>query len=212
MSVGIRFLLLRGNALALRRCDRVIAVSGSIKEFLVGLGVGRAPTRKPWRRASRATAPRASGWGCSGGWLPTWGIAAHVRFPGWLANPYPVIATKDVVVLTSFAEGFGPVLLEALALGRPVVATAVGAVGEIVRDGVTGLFVTGGDATALAGAITRLLQEPALCREFGARGKETARTGFSPEVMRDRVEAVYISALFPVFPDRRRCSGGPGTT
>jgi glycosyltransferase involved in cell wall biosynthesis len=122
------------------------------------------------------------------------GIADRVRFVGWLGNPYPLLSIVDLVVLTSSAEGFGLALLEAMALERPVVATAVGAVPEIVRDGVTGLLVPSREPAALASAIVRLLRDPSLRRALGRQGRELARQ-FSPTTMCDRVEEVYFSAI-----------------
>ena len=78
---------------------------------------------------------------------------------------------------------------------KPVVATAVGAVPEIIRDQVTGVLVPDGDATALAAEVVRLLRDPVRRRRLGARGKEVARSEFSSTGLRDRVGQVYRSAL-----------------
>jgi glycosyltransferase involved in cell wall biosynthesis len=66
------------------------------------------------------------------------------------------------------------------------------------------MVIPAGDAPALAGAIVRLLRDPSLCRALGARGREVARTEFSPAAMCDRVEEVYLSAL-----QRRRFGVAP---
>jgi len=124
-----------------------------------------------------------------------------VRFTGWLTNPYPLIAAVDVVASTSSTEGFPVGLLEALALGKPVVATDVGAVRRIVRDGATGMVVPPGDVRALADAVVGLLRNPPLRHALGARGRDVARAEFSSAAMCARVEEVYLSAI------ARRLSG-----
>lgn len=100
------------------------------------------------------------------------GIREQVCLAGHLYQPDDVIAAADVVILPSRNEGFGHALLEAMALGRPVVATAVGGVPDIVEDGVNGLLVPPNDRSALAGAILRLLRDRPLADRLGraARG------------------------------------------
>src|SRR5204863_8391924 len=87
------------------------------------------------------------------------GVANIVSFEGFRSDIPRVMADLDVFVLPSLWEGFGLVLLEAMAAGRPIVASAVGPIPEIVVDGLTGLLVPPGDPEALAEAIVRLLRE-----------------------------------------------------
>ena len=82
-------------------------------------------------------------------------------------------------------------LLEAMALGRPVVATDVGGTGEAVSDGETGLLVPCGDAAAAAAALTRLAADPRLASEMGERGRARQRERFGGEAMVDG----YLQAL-----------------
>lgn len=102
----------------------------------------------------------------------TLGIRERVCLTGHLDQPDDVIATADVVVVPSRNEGFGHALLEAMALGRPVVATAVGGVPDIVEDGVNGLLVPPNNRSALSDAILRVLLDRALADRLGraARG------------------------------------------
>jgi len=111
-------------------------------------------------------------------------LAPAVRFLGHV--PYgprllEIYDAHDALVLPSFTEGFPQVLLEAMARGAPIVATAVGGVPRLVKDGVNGLLVPPGDPAALAAALARLGAEPALAAALAARGLETARR-FTSEV------------------------------
>lgn len=261
-----RYLLLQGNALALRACDRIIANSESVKAFLAGYGarpekivvVPNGVDASRLAEAARLACPHVAALkappgagavgaangrrgklvGAFGRLAPVknyplfleaarivlesepatfviagdgpernelgrlasrLGIAERVHFTGWLQNPYPLLASMDVVVLTSIAEGFGLVLVEAMALGRPVITTPAGGVQEIVRDGETGIVVPAPDPASLAAAILRLLRDPSLGHALGTRGREVARAEFSDQAMCDRAERVYASAL-----ERRR--------
>jgi glycosyltransferase involved in cell wall biosynthesis len=86
-------------------------------------------------------------------------------------------------------------ILEAMAAGLPVVATAVGGVPEIVVEGETGLLVAPGDPAALAGALSRLVEDPALRRRLGAAGRERVRARFDLDAMRAAHVEVYGAAL-----------------
>ncbi|HMJ95165.1 MAG TPA: glycosyltransferase [Thermoleophilaceae bacterium] len=93
-----------------------------------------------------------------------------------------VYAAADLVVNPArFAEPFGRVAAEALVAGRPVVATAVGGIPEVIRDGVDGLLVSPDDPVALAAAVSRLLDAPQLCEKFVACGRERVLEKFGYE-------------------------------
>jgi glycosyltransferase involved in cell wall biosynthesis len=83
----------------------------------------------------------------------------RVRFVGVIPGPEPALAAADVVVLSSRTEGVPGVLIEAGLSGRPVVATAVGGVAEVVEDGVTGVLVAPGDVAGLAAGLERAVAE-----------------------------------------------------
>jgi glycosyltransferase involved in cell wall biosynthesis len=87
------------------------------------------------------------------------------------------------------------VLIEAMAAGKPVVATDAGAAREIVQHGVEGLLVPAGDAQALAGAVVRLLSDPDLAQTMGQRGQTTVRERFGVQQYVDGVQAVYRGLL-----------------
>jgi glycosyltransferase involved in cell wall biosynthesis len=103
------------------------------------------------------------------------------------------LAGLDVAVLPSRAEGMSNAVLEYMAAGRPIVATAVGATPELLADGEHGLLVPPGDPAALAAAIGKLLRQPELARRLGAAARRRARERYSREAMVRRFEAFYAS-------------------
>lgn len=106
---------------------------------------------------------------------------AQVEFLGHLDEPYAVVAGLDVYVQPSLNEGFGLAAVEAMALGRPVVASRVGGLPEVVEDRVTGLLVAPNDAHALASALRTLRDDPGLRVRLGNAGAERAVGLFSAE-------------------------------
>jgi glycosyltransferase involved in cell wall biosynthesis len=110
-------------------------------------------------------------------------IADRVRFLGHRKDVPEVLAAGDVFVFPSLYEGFGGALLEAMALGLPIVASDIPAVREVVDDGANAILVPPGDAPALASAIDGLLDDADRRQAFGARG----RTMFCERFVLDRV-------------------------
>ena len=100
-----------------------------------------------------------------------------------------------VVVCPSRREGYGVVAREAMAYGRPVVATAVGGLVDAVEDGVTGCLVPAGDRRALRMAIAEVLADDTLRRRLGAAAREAARERFSWQVATDATLGAYRDAL-----------------
>ena len=100
-----------------------------------------------------------------------------------------------VVAVPSFREGFGVVCAEAMAHARPVVASAVGGLLDLVADGETGIHVPPGDVAALRDALQRLLADPELRRRFGEAGRERVRERFSWAAVTDATVAAYERAL-----------------
>ncbi|HUS13613.1 MAG TPA: glycosyltransferase [Chloroflexia bacterium] len=95
-------------------------------------------------------------------------------------------------------EGFGLILVEAMASGCPVVAVPRGGIAEVISDGVTGLLVAPDDPAALAGAIVRVMDDPLLAQRLGSAGRAAAATRFSVDRQAAEVEALYDSLCHPV--------------
>lgn len=121
-----------------------------------------------------------------------WGIAERVRFLGRRLDIPELMALASVVVMPSLAESFGFVALEAMSLGRPVVASSTGGLPEVVGEG--GLVVPQADAAALGEAVVRVLRDPALARRLGRAG-ETRAAEFTFTRMIRGYEAVYGRVL-----------------
>lgn len=101
------------------------------------------------------------------------------------------IAASDVFVSPSSQEGFGLAIAEALALGVPVVATAVGAVPEVVEDGVSGVLAPPGDAEALANTVARVLGDRGLRQRLQSGGPERVQKQFTPAAVAERWEGYF---------------------
>jgi glycosyltransferase involved in cell wall biosynthesis len=110
-------------------------------------------------------------------------IAEHCLFVGSRDDVPRLLAAMDVFALTSHMEANPVSILEAMSVGRPVVATNVGSVHEAVAEGRTGLLVPAGDTGALTGAVLRLLEEPLLCQSMGSAAREAVVNRWSIEAM-----------------------------
>jgi len=128
------------------------------------------------------------------------GLSDAVRFAGESDDVPGVLEGVSVSVLTSIKEGCSNIVLETMAAGRPMVATAVGGNPELIVDGVTGFLVPVGDARAVADRVVRLLSDPALAARMGAAARERAFGELGVERMVERTVAVYrehLSARVP---------------
>lgn len=119
------------------------------------------------------------------------GVAESVRWAGYREDVPDLLRLSDLLVLPSFDEPFGRVVIEAMAVGLPVVATDGGGVPEIVEDGETGLLVPAGEPGALAEAIVAVLKEPALARQMGEAGRRRAVERFDVRRVARQVMEVY---------------------
>jgi L-malate glycosyltransferase len=106
-----------------------------------------------------------------------------------------ILASCDIAVLPSKAEGLPNAVLEYMAAGLPCVVTRVGGNAELVQDGVTGLLVPAQDAEGLSAALLRLLRDPELARQIAANGHQFATNGFSFERLVQEVDALYTELL-----------------
>ena len=123
------------------------------------------------------------------------GVADAVVFAGFREDVCNALGASDLVALPSHAEGTPAALLEAQALRRPVVATRVGGIPDIVREGETALLVEARDPSALAAAISVLLADPARRRAMGEAGRALVEAEFTVERMAAKTLAAYQSAL-----------------
>jgi glycosyltransferase involved in cell wall biosynthesis len=126
------------------------------------------------------------------------GISDRVWFSGFVDGVDGLLRAADIVAFpttAAFGEGFGLVNLEAMAAGRPVVASAVDSIPEIVVDGETGILVPPGDPGALAAALVKLAGDRELRARMGERGRHRAASEFRVDLMAERTEAVYREVL-----------------
>jgi len=123
------------------------------------------------------------------------GVGRNVVFAGVRQDMPEVYASLDALVLPSFNEGLPMCVLEAMAAGRPVIATPVGSVDKLVLAGRTGLMVKQGDLTGLTRAILSLLREPARARELGENAQAHIAENFSADLMTCQYLKLYQEAV-----------------
>src|SRR2546427_7991705 len=124
-----------------------------------------------------------------------YGLEQDVLFLGHRHDRYDILAMMDALVLSSLSEGIPMVLLEALALARPVVATRVGGIPEVIEDRVTGWLVGPGREEEFADACMALMDDYGLAEKCGLAGQQRVRERFSVRSMAEKVADVYRSLL-----------------
>ena len=134
-------------------------------------------------------------------------IAHRVVFTGRRDDVPAVTAALDVAVLPSYREAQGLTILEAMALSRPVVASDVGGIPEMIEDGKTGLLVPPHDAEALADAIIRLLKNHPLADTLGRAGHDMVHDRFCIELMVSAVQSIYDEGARVVRPSEVAAAG-----
>jgi rhamnosyl/mannosyltransferase len=179
---GSGFLLFVGQFRYYKGLDYMLRALCELPEARL-IMVGQGPMEQAWRGLAVAL-----------------GVQDRVSFvSGVHTEELPAYyAAADVFVLPASerSEAFGLVQLEAMAAGRPVVSTEIGTGTSYVNaDGETGLVVPARDPHALAAAVARLLDDPALCARMGTAGRERVRSEFNLETMVERVMAVYRDVL-----------------
>jgi glycosyltransferase involved in cell wall biosynthesis len=123
------------------------------------------------------------------------GLGRHFIFTGFRSDVLRLLPAMDVVVLATHFEGFGLAVLEAMAHGRPVVATAVGAIPELVADDETGLLHRPGDDAHLAGQIGSLLGDPTRAMRLAEAGRQLVKTRFTSERFASSIRELYRTLL-----------------
>ncbi|GBC84981.1 GDP-mannose-dependent alpha-(1-6)-phosphatidylinositol monomannoside mannosyltransferase [bacterium HR11] len=123
------------------------------------------------------------------------GMDRHVRFLGFQSDIPSFLHSIDVFALASRSEGFGQVIIEAMAAGKPVVASKIAPLTEIIRHGETGLLVKPGDPNEFAEGVAWILKNPDQARQMGKRGQEVVASDFSAEKMANKITALYSELL-----------------
>jgi glycosyltransferase involved in cell wall biosynthesis len=121
------------------------------------------------------------------------GLANRVHFTGLQANRPNPHQFFDISVLCSLSEGFPNSMLEAMAAGRPTIATPVGGITDALKDGVNGLLFPAGDAAALASRMEQLAGSPPLREELGEAGRTVARADYAAGPVLERLTTLYES-------------------
>ena len=152
----------KGGALLLRAAQQVLAGHSKTKFVLVGEG----PSRREWETLACQL-----------------GIGEQVVFAGVRDDMSSVYASLDMLVLPSLVESMPMCVLEAMAAGRPVIATRVGAVPKLIIPEQTGLLLNSADVNELASAILRLLADQQLANRLGQNGRAHVAEYFSAEAM-----------------------------
>jgi glycosyltransferase involved in cell wall biosynthesis len=129
------------------------------------------------------------------GELRLWEAARLVRYLGVREDIRELMAIADMVVLATYREGLPRVLIEAAAMGKPMVATDVPGCREVIQNGVNGLLVPPRDGAALAEAIETLLKNPELRTQFGAAARRLAERRFSDRRVVSRILSLYAELL-----------------
>ncbi len=119
------------------------------------------------------------------------GVAEQVVMLGHRSDVPDVLAALDIAVLSSDFEGSPLSVMEYMEAGKPVVATSVGGVPDLVEEGVTGFLVEPQDPDGLAAAVAKLIEQPERAAEMGAAGRARRRAEFSLEGTTRRIESLY---------------------
>jgi len=122
------------------------------------------------------------------------GIAEAIRFLGWRSDVASVIDACDIFCLPSLNEGMGKAIVEAMAMGKPVIASDVGGIPDLVIPGENGILVPPGDSNALAKAILNLRDHPEARVKMGEQGREKALE-FGVESMLHKMDSLYAGLL-----------------
>jgi glycosyltransferase involved in cell wall biosynthesis len=123
--------------------------------------------------------------------IAEYGISSAVIMPGFREDIPQVLNTLDVFVFPSLQEALGTAVLEAMAMKKPVVATRVGGIPEVVREGETGYLVEPGNSGAVAERVIPLLQDKDLRLKMGMQGRRRVEEYYDNRLMVQRIEQLY---------------------
>jgi glycosyltransferase involved in cell wall biosynthesis len=132
--------------------------------------------------------------------IQRFGLQANVILAGQHSDMPAIYAAMDIFVLPSLNEGLPMTILEAMAASRPVIATRVGAIPSVIKNGETGLLVDPGDVNGLRDALARLLIDSDLCRRMGSAGHNWVSENYTSEAMALKYREMYDEVLgFPAI-------------
>ena len=123
------------------------------------------------------------------------GIGQRIVMAGFQTDVRPYYCLSTLLALPSYSEGSPNVVLEAMAAGLPIAATAAGGVPEILEDGVTALMVPPGDPQAMAEVILRILRDKALASRLAAAARSCAQSKYTPQAYRRSLTGFYLATL-----------------
>jgi glycosyltransferase involved in cell wall biosynthesis len=123
------------------------------------------------------------------------GLDKHIILTGFRADVGALLHRFDIFCLTSRNEGVPNALLEAMAVGTPVIATAVGGIPDIIYDGENGLLISSEDTTALTQAIICLMAQPKRAKSLGVAGQRSVMAQFDCQVVADKLGNLYVEAV-----------------
>jgi glycosyltransferase involved in cell wall biosynthesis len=127
--------------------------------------------------------------------IQRFGLQSSVILAGHHSDMPGIYAAIDIFVLPSLNEGLPMTILEAMAASKPVIATRVGAIPSVIKEGETGLLVDPGDADGLRDALARLLSDSDLCQRLGAAGHDWVRRNYTSEAMAMKYRQMYGEVL-----------------
>jgi len=127
--------------------------------------------------------------------IADWGLQAHFHYLGFIDKPTYIFNCFDVIVLTTYAETFGLVLIEGMKCGVPVIGTNAGGVPEIIQHAKTGLLYEPGDAAGLAGCLRQLVEDDGLRKTLAKAGQEFADEVFSEEQHYKTLMQIFSSLI-----------------
>ena len=122
------------------------------------------------------------------------GIMKNITFTGFIENVSTILSIFDLKVLPSLTEGFGLVIVEAMAMGKPIIATDVGGVKEILTDGETGLLIPPKNPEVLADKIIYLLKNQEAAKKLGIKAKQESKK-FDIRIQVEKLEEQYLKII-----------------
>jgi glycosyltransferase involved in cell wall biosynthesis len=165
------FRVMKGHRVAIDAAAQVARAGRRFRMVLVGQGALEGPIRQAIASA---------------------GLEAHVTVTGSVSDVAATMAALDIALYPAIeSDGMSRVLFEYLAMGKPVIASRVGVVPEVLEDGKTALLVPAGEAASLAAAVDRLLEDAALRRQLGTAAAELARAHVSGEQVARELARLY---------------------